>query len=86
MRYKQGSRAEVWAEVKAAGMAEDIAKISAAFDGDIADIAVINNGVCTYLNNKPQKYVRIVPGTQRTKAEFKAAIKRNHNPKRLKGL
>lgn len=86
MHYKQGSRAEVWAEVKAAGMAEDIAKISAAFDGDIADIAIINNGVCTYLNNKPQRYVRIVPGTQQTKAEFKAAIKTNHNPKRLKGL
>lgn len=86
MHYKNGSKAEVWGAVKAAGMAEDIKRISAAFDGDIADIAVIKDGVCTYLHNKTQKYVRIVPGTQRTKAEFKAAIKTNHNPKRLKGL
>ena len=52
MRFRQGNRQEVWQAVKQAGMADDIAKIAAVFD--VTDIAVINDGECVYLNEKPR--------------------------------
>lgn len=80
MHYKNGSKAEVWEAVKAAGMAEDIKRISAAFDGDIADIAVIKDGVCTYLHNKPQNTCVSFPARNGQRRSLKPPLKTTTTP------
>ena len=61
-------RAAVWNHCAEAGIQDDVKMISKYFD--IKDISVIFNGKLTYMDERPRKYVRIIPGVTINTNEF----------------
>lgn len=64
-----------------AGIDEDITRIIAAFGGKgaVKDVAIFTPGKMTYINEPPQKVVRVKPGGQGMGQSTREAIERSQS-------